>query len=523
MKLNKNCMIIYILLFLSIAFVFGIFNLLNNQSKMYIDLFGNRECVNEDILIEENGEYYLSYEYIKANIDSEIYYDNVSKKVVITSDKCLLKVKINENKVTNNFEEENLQNLGVIEEKYISLEVLRKAYDYNIYVFNNIIYICPNNEFECTTKLNGVKIYENNSLKSKIVDYVDKNIKLTGIIEKDNFVLIKTEEGMIGYVPNELLEYEISHTQEEKYEEEKSKKYLYADGSTKYIDKELMLDGIFVNMFEITQRSCEISIKSDNLTLLTNVKSNGYNTYGIVTNGYNLAGFNTNTLSQILADESKRLLVINNLVENAEQYDLDGIVIDFRMIKESDVDNFIQFVKEFKAFYEKEVVVNISANEYQNYISAIKYSDFSVINYYGLRDLNSTVAGSISEFLWMQEITTNILEVAPANKVVACIPSYSILWTEKNGKVVDAKIYNFSAEEDYISKNNLTKKYIENLRQNYVELTKGSLIYKMWVEDEISIKNKVDYINECGLKGVAIYKLGYENSKILDVINENLR
>mgnify|MGYP004532813517 FL=1 len=119
----------------------------------------------------------------------------------------------------------------------------------------------------------------------------------------------------------------------------------------------------------------------------------------------------------------------------------------------------------------------------------------------------------------MEQIIKNIIEETKASKVVACIPSYSILWTEKNSNVVNSKVYNLSSIQDYITKNKLTKKYLENLKQNYVEFKKGSLVYRMWVEDDTSIKNRMEIIKNNKLGGVAIYKLGYENNDILSLVN----
>lgn len=520
MKFNKKSVLMYLILLAVITFSFVITNLSNTNDNMYIDLFGERIKVTVDILLSENDEYYLSYDYIKENIDSEIYYDNVSKKVVIASNKCLTKAKLDEKKVTLNFKEESLEKVGVIEKntEYISLEVLRKAYNYEIVNYKNTIYIFENKGFECVAKENNIKLYAGSSFKSSNVGTVDKETKLVGAFEKENFVLVKTEDEKIGYVPSKLISYEVNNIEDEK-EEEMLKKYIFADSTNTYIDKDLGLNGVFVNMFDITKKTGEVTVKSVPSSLLSSIKNNGYKAYGIVTNGYNLAGFHTTTISQILSDESKRLFVINNLAENINKYNLDGIVIDFRMIKENDVNNFVQFIKEFNAFCEKDVVININASEYKNYVGAIKYSDFSVVNFYGLRDLNSTVSGSVSEIPWQKEITEKLLKEAEANKIVACIPSYSILWTEKNSKVIDTKIYSLKAIEDYILKNNLTKKHIEGLGQNYVELKKGSLVYKMWVEDETSIKNRMKIIKNSKLKGVAIYKLGYENSSIYNLVN----
>ena len=40
----------------------------------------------------------------------------------------------------------------------------------------------------------------------------------------------------------------------------------------------------------------------------------------------------------------------------------------------------------------------------------------------------------------------------------------------------------------------------------------------MWVEDKISIKNRMDIIKSNNIMGVAIYKLGYENNEIIESI-----
>ena len=67
--------------------------------------------------------------------------DAVSKKIVIASDKCLLKAKINEKEVSNNFQKESVEKICVIEkneQEYVSLEVLEKAYDYDITKYKKI-------------------------------------------------------------------------------------------------------------------------------------------------------------------------------------------------------------------------------------------------------------------------------------------------------------------------------------------------------------------------------------------------
>ncbi len=517
LKRRKSYKNYFILLFFVIV-IFIVLNLVNSNHNINIDLFG--KVFNNETILKNGKEYYLPYDFIKENIDNEIYFDNASRKVVISSDIGLFKAKVDDKIITNNFKEENIESIGIIEEKnkYMSLELLRKAYGLNIEVSNNTIYIFENENFECKVVANNIGVYKEGNIKSSIVDYVDKKDKLVGCFENEEYVFVKINDNSVGYISKDMLNYSKKEDGEEIEEIVENKEYIFADNTNQFISKDLSIDGVFVNLFDVTQINSNVNVRNLNNKFLSDTKEKGYKIYGIVTNGYSLAGFNTSTISQILSDESKRMSLINNLTEKIKEYNLDGIVLDFRMIKETDTNNYVQFVKEFNAFCSKDVIVSINGTEYENYIKAINYSDFSVLNMYGQRDLNSTVAGSISEIPWMEDIINKTLEEANPKKLVIGIAAYSILWTEKNSNVIDAEMYNLSATQDYISKNNLETKYSEITKQNYIELKKGSLVYKMWVEDKISIKNRMDIIKSNNIMGVAIYKLGYENNEIIESI-----
>jgi len=522
MKINKKMKSYtnYFVLLIGIIFIFIALDLCKNINAVYIDLFGKRIKADNNILLNEHDEYYLSYNFVKENLDSEIYFDSISKKVVISSKKGLFKVRVNSESISVNFNEENIDNVGVIErdDKYISLEVLKMAYDINITVCNNTIYIYDNIKFEGKLKNNKIGVYIEGNLKSKITQYIDKSDKITVIYEKDNFVFVKLNDDNVGYISNKLVSYTIEAVDSVE-NNLKSNVYIFADSSNKSIDKDLPIDCVLIDMFEVTQVSTVVNEKNINNTFLNRVKSSGYKMCGIVTNGYNLTGFNTSTMSQILSDETKRLNLINNLNKKIEKYNLDGIVLDFRRLKEKDISNYIQFIKEFKAFTDKDIILNVNTNEYKDYATVINYSDFGIVNTYGQRDLNSTVAGSVCEINWMKNIISSVLKSANSDKVIVGMPAYSILWTEKNSNVVDSEIYNLKAIQDYINKNNLKVKEING--QNYVELKKGSLVYRMWIEDELSIKNRLNIIKDNKLAGVAIYKLGYENDLIINALKNN--
>ena len=169
MTTNHKSYKIYFILFFFIVILFIILHYVYNQKTMYIDVFGKSYKENSKIMIKKNNEYYLSYSFVKENIDSGIYFDNISKKIVISQETLFIKAKKDEKIITNNSKIQELNNVGVIEDKdvYISLEVLRKSYNFEITILNNTIYIYENNNFECSLKSNKISLYQKNDNKSK--------------------------------------------------------------------------------------------------------------------------------------------------------------------------------------------------------------------------------------------------------------------------------------------------------------------------------------------------------------------
>ena len=520
LKGKTKSFVSYFILLIGIIFIFILCHLTMNANNIYIDLLGSRAKASNNILIKENGEYYLSYKYIEENIDSEIYFDSVSRKVVISSDKGLFKIRINDKKVNVNFEEEAINNKGVIEkkDKYISLEIVDRAYNVDKSVNNNTIYLYNENYYDGKIKYNNVGLYKSSNMKSEIVDYVDKKDKIKVICEDDDFILVKVNNEKVGYLLKNAVKYTIKNNQEEEGMQKK-KIYMFADENSKTIQKNLPITGVIVDMFEVSQTSVNLNYKNISGSFFSEISNNGYKLYAKIGNGYNLAGFSTTTMSQILSDESKRINLINNINEKIKEYDLDGIVLDFKKLKEKDISNYIQFIKELKSFSNKKVIVNIDASEYKIYSQVANYTDFSIVNAYNQRDLKATVAGSVSEISWMKNIIEDCLTTIDREKLVIGLPAYSILWTEKNSNVIDSEIYNLKAVQNYIEKNKLELKKVNG--QNYSELKKGSLIYRMWLEDEFSIKNRLDIIKENKLNGIAIYKLGYENDVLINTLKNN--
>lgn len=62
--------------------------------------------------------------------------------------------------------------------------------------------------------------------------------------------------------------------------------------------------------------------------------------------------------------------------------------------------------------------------------------------------------------------------------------------------------------------------WLEDLGQYYGEYVDGGITYRIWLEDQESIRKKLEVMSEYNLGGVACWKLGLEINDVWNTINE---
>ena len=63
----------------------------------------------------------------------------------------------------------------------------------------------------------------------------------------------------------------------------------------------------------------------------------------------------------------------------------------------------------------------------------------------------------------------------------------------------------------------------DNTRQNYAEWEADGGTYKIWVEDNQSLEEKLKVISDNDLAGVAEWRLGWENASVWDLILQYIK
>ena len=152
-------------------------------------------------------------------------------------------------------------------------------------------------------------------------------------------------------------------------------------------------------------------------------------------------------------------------------------------------------------------------------------SDYMMFMAYDQHGVSSNEEGTVAGYDWVEANVKKLLDEEKAEyvsneKLVLGIPFYTRLWKEEDGKITSSVVTMKNVEKSIPE--GVTKEWDDKLKQNYVEYQKDGATYKMWIEDEQSIKEKLDLVDKYNLAGASYWVKDYEQSNIWNVINEKL-
>jgi spore germination protein YaaH len=254
---------------------------------------------------------------------------------------------------------------------------------------------------------------------------------------------------------------------------------------------------------------------------------NGYQIWALVTND-----FNKDMSNKMLSNPSARENAINTLIQYAKDFKLDGINVDFENMRTEDKSLFTQFVKELY-MKTKPLGITLSVDvtviiKYSNWSECYdrkalaQVSDYIALMAYDQHWTGSPISGSVSQLKWVEDHTKKILLEVPKEKLLLGMPFYTRVWKEEydanNKLVVTSKAISMDYAEQLIAENKAAKSWDSISGQYFATYRKDGATYKIWLEDERSIKLRVELANKYNLAGVASWKMGFEKPAIWNVI-----
>ena len=242
-----------------------------------------------------------------------------------------------------------------------------------------------------------------------------------------------------------------------------------------------------------------------------------------------------NLTSSFLKNYEARNKFVNDIINYAVGYNLDGINIDFEYMNEEDKMLFTQFVREISALCHINGLmvscdVTVLSNNSKWSLCYDRKSlsdsvDHMCVMFYDQYSGSGGKAGSVAQLSWTAASLKNILNQIPNNKLILAIPFYTRLWEEKeqNGATkATSVVFNMRDSQNLIREKGLTPVWDEQSGQYYVQYEYEGAAYKLWVEDEKSIKGRVQLVIQNNLAGCAAWRRNFETENIWKVINNVL-
>ena len=225
----------------------------------------------------------------------------------------------------------------------------------------------------------------------------------------------------------------------------------------------------------------------------------------------------------VLSKTSSRQRLIENLIDTALAYNIDGINVDFETISSSTASHYIQFIRELSVYCRnKGLVLSVDNPNYASYNSHYDRTEQGIVADYVINmgydeHYSGSEAGSVASYSFVKQGIEDCLDEVPSSKLINAIPFYTRLWTE-SGSSLSSSAMGINKEKEWINENSATITWDEATKQNYAEASATSGKQYMWVEDIDSLELKLDLIKENNLAGVACWRLGFETADVWDAI-----
>lgn len=259
--------------------------------------------------------------------------------------------------------------------------------------------------------------------------------------------------------------------------------------------------------------------------------NNGYQVWALVDNQ-----FDKEMTSKLLANPVARKRAIDSLIKYAKDYKLDGINVDFENMYTRDRDLFTLFVKELYAKTKPlgitlsvDVTVIVSSSNWSNCYdrkALAQVSDYIALMAYDQHWAGSPVSGSVAQITWVENHLKKVLLEVPKEKLLLGVPFYTRVWKEQldanKNLVVTSSAVSMQTAERLVAENKAVKNWDAASGQYFATYVKDGATYKIWLEDERSIKLKVDLVNKYGLAGASSWRMGFEKPTIWTVISASL-
>ncbi|MDY3909321.1 MAG: glycosyl hydrolase family 18 protein [Eubacterium sp.] len=524
------------------------FGIKQNEIALIVD---GKLLEEKGIVIE--GKKYVPAETASRYMDQRIYVDAAEKILSYATPDGMIQADVNETTYTISKEIKEAEEpvLRLENEKlYVSLSFVVEHASGDIQEYKEPSRVVIHNDRTKTytfAAVNGAtRLRKGPGKKYAWITEVSEGTEVvveSEIKQENEYMAVTTKDGITGYIPVD----DVNSEKEKAWEFQKTPEIFTQKSFGKTVclgwhqvtnetGSSMLYSGIDQAgpMNVISPTLFALSDNKGNFTSLANTgyvsqaHARGLQVWGLI-NDFN-DGINLDT---VLGTTSIRKKLVNGLVGAAIQYDLDGINIDFENVKASSAAAYLEFLRELVLkCHANDIIVSVDAytpaeyNSYYDLAEQGRVVDYVVLMAYDEHYAGSEESGSVSSIGFVESGVKGVLAKVPAERVIVGLPFYTRLWCEtktKNGVKVTSTAYGMSGAESVVRANDATPKWDKSTGQYYASFRGESGTYKIWLEEETSIKKKLEVVMAGKVAGVAFWKLGFERAATWLTIEDALK
>lgn len=477
---------------------------------------------------------YVPLEVIRSGIDDSIFEEKQS--VIITTNQKVIRFPINKNNYFINQSTINtsfpiIKNMN--NQLYIDLKSLTSIYPIQFHVTKNtkIVWIEKNKDIYYKGMMSKkdvsndwMRLRTKPDLQSPYVEEVQAGESIRIEDQKDDFYYVRTKEGIGGFIKKKYIEKK-QKVQISTATKPDARYFLEFNAPVhltweavytktpdpKHLPKMPGVNVVSPTWFALKNKQGDVSNLSSS-SYVKWAKKNGYQVWALFSNS-----FDPVLTKQAFSKYETRKKIINQLRTYVKKYQLDGINFDIENVAPEDGPLVTQFIREASVylhqdhkFVSMDITFKAKGNwsEFYEREKLASIVDYLIVMAYDEHWASSPTAGSVASLPWVESNLEQLLNEIPSEKLILGVPLFTRLWKEetKNGEIsVSSKALSMEQANKWIKERNVKAIEDEKSGQNYVEYNdkKTNIIYKMWLEDELSLKKRANLAAKYKLAGVA--------------------
>jgi len=509
-----------------------------------------QDTIYEKKALYKDGIVYIDYQTVHELFNDKMYWDENENILTYTTPNEIIQAEVGssdymisksmiKSKLSSEYDIVRLSADNV----YIAIDFVEKYSEMNYKFYpdpNRLVIEYIWDDFLFTDVIKSIELRSDADIKAPILTRLEVGdiLQLFDLSEipKNKFTKVLTKDGIIGYVKNKNIKQSYYKQVESSY---KSPEYtsLTRAGKVNLVFHQVFNNDSSNNLEHLIGQTKGVTTVSptwysiiDNQGSLSSLADERYikkaNQLGIEVWAL-VDDFNTEiSMFEILSHTSSREKLSNNLIEEAVQYKLNGINIDFEKITKDSGRHYIQFLRELSVKCRNNGII-LSVDNYVPSAYTEHYRrdeqgeivDYLIIMAYDEHYAGSDIAGPVASINFVKDAVENTLELVAKEKIIIAIPFYTRLWKEEDTKLT-SETFAMTPASTVLSDNNLEPEWDNETGHFYAEFEKDGATYKMWQEDDKSIEEKLKAIHSGNVGGIAAWKLGLEKETIWNIVQK---